>query len=98
MAVGTSYLDTLIIIIFSLASLAFPHTFALPHRTELGTTAGKKESYYWSWFFQKAPYLCTPPRINRIHGLTSPPGYHNKKLPLGLGNQNKVLPLHPEQH
>ena len=98
MAVGTSYLVTLIIIILLLASLAFPRTFALPNRTELGTTAGKKESCCWSWFSQKAPYLCTPPRINRIHGPTSPPGYHNKKLPPGVENQNRVLPLHPEQH
>ena len=97
MAVGTSYLVTLIIITLPLASPAFPRIFALPNRTELGTTAGKKESCCWSWFFQKAPYLCTPLRINRIHGPTSPPDCHNKKLPSGLGNQNKVLPLHPEQ-
>ena len=98
MAVGTSYLVTLIIIICSLASLAFPRTFALPNRTDLGTTAGKKESCCCSWFFQKAPYLCTPPRINRIHGLTNPLGSHHKKLSPRLENQNKVLPLHPEQH
>ena len=73
MAVGTSYLVTLIIIILILASLAFPRTFALPNRTELGTTAGKKESCCGSWFFQKAPYLCTPPRINRIRRFPCPP-------------------------
>ena len=98
MAVGTSYLVTLIIIIYSLASLAFPRTFALPNRTELGTMVGKKESCCWSWFFQKAPYLCTPPQINRIRCSTSPPGCRHKKLLPGLGNQNKVLHLHPEQH
>ena len=98
MAVGTSYLVTLIIIILLLASLAFPRTFALPNRTELGTTAGKKKVAAGLGSFKKPPYLCTPPRINRIHGLTSPLGSNNKKLPPGLGNQSRVLPLHSEQH
>ena len=84
MAVGTSYLVTLIIIILLLASLAFPRTFALPNRTDLGTTAGKKESCCWSWFFQKAPYLCTPPRINRICCFPCLPSVATKSCHWGL--------------
>ena len=60
MAVGTSYLVTLIIIILLLASLAFSRTFTLPNRTELGTTAGKKRKLLRVLVLSKSPLPSHP--------------------------------------